>query len=66
VQLPLNQIIPGIKEGSTSKGILMHSKSYKLDQNTVENITKLKGGGTGAARHKAKSGKIGIKRGGKF
>eukprot|EP00979_Chaetoceros_neogracilis_P003356 scaffold586_cov209-Chaetoceros_neogracile.AAC.2 len=41
VQLPLNQIIPGIKEGSTSKGILMHSKSYKLDQNIVENITKL-------------------------
>jgi len=41
VQLPLNQIIPGIKEGSTSKGILMHSKSYKLDQKTVEHITKL-------------------------
>ena len=36
-----HQICPGFKEGSTSKGILMHSKNYKLDQVTVERITKL-------------------------
>ena len=37
-----------------------------MNQQVAQGGGLLKGGGTGAARAKAKTGKIGIKRGGKF
>ena len=44
----------------------MEQEQATMNQQVAQGGGLLKGGGTGAARIKAKSGKIGIKRGGKF
>ena len=44
----------------------LESEAATLNQQVAQGGGLLKGGGTGAARAKAKSGKLGIKKGGKF